>query len=363
MNNRFSQLKIRALCIFFAFIILLLIETACRVFYNENRHLYRIIEILDQDADLIWRQRPALKTIFHGALIETNSMGLREKEFSSDKDGKTRIVCMGASPTFGWGVEKEDRYSDQIETILNNKYTGDFEVINAGQIGFTSHQGLIFLKNYILTLKPDILTISYVVNDVDKFRFFRSNGKEDKELEPQNRFMVTFENMLSRSYLVKVLSKLIHIKTGDAAEESLDPATNDNKRRVSARDYRDNLEKFSDIARQNGIAAVFVKMPINNPFDGKTRPEKHFDEKKKEELMDCIKYVGEYNRTMQEFTDQNNLPLVDAAARFNEIPGAEKDRLFNAPGHDLVHPSPAGHRIIAREIIDTLKLFDIIREK
>ena len=84
---------------------------------------------------------------------------------------------------FGWGVKQNETYSEALKELFEMKHPNShIEVINAGQIGFSSWQGLAFLKNENLaSLKADIIVIAYGVNDTDKFRFFYNSTKADKD--------------------------------------------------------------------------------------------------------------------------------------------------------------------------------------
>ena len=64
--------------------------------------------------------------------IRINSLGWRDREISLEKKEDTfRIVALGDSITFGWGVELHETYVKQLETILKkqNSYK-NYEVIN-----------------------------------------------------------------------------------------------------------------------------------------------------------------------------------------------------------------------------------------
>jgi hypothetical protein len=65
--------------------------------------------------------------VFH---VSTNSMGLRGPEMDNPKD-KFRIVCVGDSVTFGWGVSYEESYPARLERSLADQGY-DVEVVNAG---------------------------------------------------------------------------------------------------------------------------------------------------------------------------------------------------------------------------------------
>lgn len=93
-----------------------------------------------------------------------NSLGFRDREwFPEDYAGKTTVLVIGDSFTFGWGVDNpEDRYSNTLGAILGANYA----VINLGVPGSATRQQLDVLRNYPLE-EPDIIIWQYYLNDID----------------------------------------------------------------------------------------------------------------------------------------------------------------------------------------------------
>lgn len=410
LNKRL--LGARFICILLSLFILLSFEIASRAFFPETI-LGKITFILKQDPILFWRQKSNIKAKFQGKEIRTDWMGLRNKNISRYKKiGTTRIICLGASPTFGWGVNYENTYPCQLERLLNQNAGTDFEVINAGEIGYSSYQGLLFLKNEIAGLNPDIVTVSYVLNDIDKYRFFRSNALSDKQLKPLNSFVVTLMNFIHQSHLVRVLERFssgLKYNKGkyfDNSEAVYLPGIN----RVSLLDYQNNLQEIIDFSHKKGIKVILVKMPVNLPPaaqlpEPKNRESKaildrgiiniasqkydlaidyllnalkinpylsdayyylgicyenksdfnmaksYFRKARQSEVFRCGLEGNLYNNMMATVADKNNLPLADIVSAFSKH---DKEDLFVDPKHDPIHPNSDGHKIIAQEIYNTL---------
>lgn len=107
--------------------------------------------------------------------VATNSLGLRgTKEIERQKpEGVYRILVIGDSMTFGWGVEDNETFSAVLERNLNAaaEETGidkKFEVINAGFMGgFTLDGFYSWLVNKGFQLEPDLVLVSFFpYNDV-----------------------------------------------------------------------------------------------------------------------------------------------------------------------------------------------------
>ncbi|HET9481218.1 MAG TPA: GDSL-type esterase/lipase family protein [Candidatus Polarisedimenticolia bacterium] len=99
--------------------------------------------------------------------FSTNARGFTGPEVPYEKPpGTFRVVAMGDSSTFGWGVETEQSYPRVLETELRRRLPGRrIEVINLGVCGYTSLQGRVLLEREGLRYQPDIVTISYGSND------------------------------------------------------------------------------------------------------------------------------------------------------------------------------------------------------
>src|SRR6202521_5424036 len=69
-----------------------------------------------------------------GADVAINSQGLRDKEYTLRKpSGTYRVMMLGDSTTFGWGVPVDATVAKILEQKLNAADLGrSFEVVNAG---------------------------------------------------------------------------------------------------------------------------------------------------------------------------------------------------------------------------------------
>lgn len=77
-----------------------------------------------------------------------------------------RIVCLGGSSTYGWPFEQASiAYPAQLEQALNGTRRGRYEVINAGEGGFTSFQALVYLQERLVHYRPALVTFCFGAND------------------------------------------------------------------------------------------------------------------------------------------------------------------------------------------------------
>lgn len=197
-----------------------------------------------KDGELFWRLDRSDK--------DYNSAGFRDREIPPAKEGNTfRIICLGDSVTFGWPVEPENTYPGRLEKLLNSKFPGrNFEVFNAGIPGYTSYQGLIWVKKDILSYQPDLLIIYYGINDMS------GSYLADSRQKTLPAWAVNAANYLRRFELVSLLNKIIlHFKYPPSER------TIYNSHRVSPGEYRDNLKAINKIAQGHGIQTLFMVRP------------------------------------------------------------------------------------------------------
>ena len=101
-----------------------------------------------------------------------NAAGFRGPgEFGPKGANTLRILCFGASTTYGVGVgEDRNTYPAQLETVLSGpaREAGweRMEVFNLGVGGYTSREILGTMKRYVPQLNPDIILIQNAINDV-----------------------------------------------------------------------------------------------------------------------------------------------------------------------------------------------------
>ncbi len=93
-----------------------------------------------------------------------NSLGFRDREFELDKRGKTRIITVGDSFTYGWGVESEESWSKLLETRLR-QIRSDIEIANLGQPGASPATYAQIVDKAVPLLKPDLVIVCILQGD------------------------------------------------------------------------------------------------------------------------------------------------------------------------------------------------------
>jgi lysophospholipase L1-like esterase len=97
-----------------------------------------------------------------------NNVNLRGPDVPAEKAaGEVRILCLGDSFTFGSGVEEEQTWPLQLQSLIDPSGAGGVRVMNAGANGWsTNWQGLYLEKRGLDQTRPDIVVLGFNWNDV-----------------------------------------------------------------------------------------------------------------------------------------------------------------------------------------------------
>ena len=173
------------LIIFSSIFALLLLEISLRIFYPQQETMrwfessteYGYLNKKDftQDYSYIGHD-----FIMH---VQTNSIGHRYKEYISadfnDKEYK-KVLLLGDSFMFGYGVNMEDHIATHIDNQLNDKH--DFyTIINAGVGGWGTIQEVTYAKDNFRVFNPDFIILLFCGNDPDDDNRFLANMSDNQK--------------------------------------------------------------------------------------------------------------------------------------------------------------------------------------
>jgi len=243
---------------------------------EETRRLDRILAVLQLDPETFWRQRPDQDTpFFEDTRVRTDGHGFRlTPDRVASKQGLT-IVNFGASPSFGWGVDEGEAWIAVLAKLLQAQ-GHQVRAFNAGQIGYSSHQGRRLVKRHLATIAPDLAVISYLVNDIDRIRFFLPDGKHDRDATPPAAARASTYNTLSgfgpTAFMLKLSARLGLLLRGAPDSGSQLALAHV---RVPPAHYTDNLRAIAAMCREAGVPVLFLAMPFRLPEPPPLEPPRY----------------------------------------------------------------------------------------
>jgi lysophospholipase L1-like esterase len=317
--------------------------------------------------------------------------GFRVPDPSQIPDGPPRVVAIGDSNTWGYGVQAESAWPEVLDRALPNA-----AVVNMGTLGYSSFQGYQTLRKYGEALKPAAIIASFNYND----RAYVYNRNIDSE-EKFAAYYDALQQPVTYDWLDKIYTtRLLRAVMRRIGLVRTDPIRKIDVRELDARvpleEYRQNLRKIVEYGRARGVPVVFILLKDNDYFTRKIRAGIEYHERGEHELAIRALTVGlsnrvsgtlsrkhlaqtyaaigerdtaaevahierqretvggfhpihldsEYNRAMIEVANDLAVKVVDARPMLDANP-----EVFL----DMCHPDEAGHKAIAALVLVALK--------
>lgn len=191
-------------------IALLLLELATRYLLDDGMNfdieMWKYASDIKRVSDipeLGHEHTPNTEGFYMGVPVTINSLGLRDDEVSLAKpDGVVRILMLGDSVTFGWGVLQDDTVSAKLEKLLNETPGATrIEVVNSGVGNYNTVQEITYFLSRGIELDPDIVVLNFFINDAEP------TPKRDNSSILQHSYLAVFAmgriDALMRTYFGK----------------------------------------------------------------------------------------------------------------------------------------------------------------
>jgi lysophospholipase L1-like esterase len=281
--------------------------------------------------------------------VRTGPHGLRGAGVRKEKPtGTLRVLCLGDSCTFGTGVGTDDTFPERLQDRLREARPGEnWEVLNAGVPGFSSYQARRFLEVDGWDFAPDVVVFSLGYNDTSaavggrKRQIAAGVQLSDKEYgartEPPSPLAI-----------VRLVQRLRPTAVPEAdpsapEQEASQPKAKARrgqrgkrnvKLRVSAQEYRENLEAIADQCKARGVRLVLVAWALKSQALEALDPSRR------------MKACAEFRGVIRVFAQERGLPLLDL------VPGVKgRQKLFI----DRVHMNAEGYDFVAERLLEVLE--------
>lgn len=294
------------------------------------KHMYSMVN------DYHWRLTPnstvRFVTDYYDIQVNANSYGIRDSEYS-DKDASTyRILGLGDSFAFGWGVNQEDSFYKQLQSklassdLLKRVNKENAEVINAGIPGFGTYEALEMLESLGRQYSPDLIVLAmYEGND------YLNNKSAPRKREIYQGYLkdidTSNESELSKyAKTVSILYSALHDIFNRVREKMRFKHSIE-----KTKTYLKDLKKYSD--ELNAPVFIFI-IPDQDPeFYSRSAIMRKYD--------DIVAGMNLYDarEELLLFGEDNDINIQLLSSKFenngNEIALDKNDSHFNEQGHKL----------------------------
>jgi hypothetical protein len=213
-----------------------------------------------------WALKPGVRDlqVFGGKRLCSNSRGVRgTAEHALEKEpGRTRIVALGDSFTFGEEVSDGETYASQLERL-----TPGTEVLNLGVHGYGHDQMLLYLREEGLRYRPDVVLLGFVhidmprnllsFRDYAKPRFELRRGRLELRGTPVPEPQAVIEAEPSRSKLLD-LARMLRARLLERSG-----ATEERARAITA----GIMDAMALEAAAGGARPVFAYLPVGDELE------------------------------------------------------------------------------------------------
>jgi len=295
---------------------------------------YGNLEIYEPDPKLYWRLKPnqdCYTKVGHQP-VHINSHGTRGPEFAAVKPMNTlRILSLGDSRTFGWGLPDEDTYSRQLEGLLRQRIGSGktVEVINAGVNAWSFPQMQVFFRDIALKWSPDLVVLA------EANLWTQFSEKNSDEFVKKFMSRVRLKNLLRRCAIyhfaieVKLQAFYQRYRTKFIpVDPQQDPFFKEQQQSDPDAVFRSAIEDLCRTAQSNGVKPVLLFLPTLDELSPTNRSR-----------VLVVK---------QAVSAKLGVPLVDLT---RDLAVSGKSLYLEA---DPVHLNAAGNAIVAERLFESL---------
>ncbi len=292
---------------------------------GEELRLGDFIQLSDERR-IIYELVPSSKFNFQKKPVETSSQGFRDQAYPAQKGKRSyRIIGLGDSVMFGWGVDEADCYLTQLESSLNEQDSIVFEVINTAVPGYNTAMEVATLEHKFDLDEVDLVIINYIGNDCDLPNFIH---KKPQYLTLRKSFILMrfFENDEMNATLEG--APMNELGAGYANKQDRVPP--EYRDMVDVSGYLNAMHRLKELQAAHGFEVITLATNPDGP------------------ALDYVELA----------CDSFGLDLLDVYPIWQDYLAAHPKAVWQQSKEDG-HPAPLGHRIIAealRERIGGLKI-------
>jgi lysophospholipase L1-like esterase len=277
---------------------------------------------------IVYELIPGLDVELLGARLRTSPDGFRGEAVPPSRTRPAvRVVGLGDSVMFGWGVREEDAYLARMAALLEASSEGvAWEVVNTAVPGYNTVMEVETLEAKGLRFDPDLVVLNFVGNDLGLPNFIE---ERPDVLSLRRSFLLDFVRGRLRGEpeagprLVGVPAEVRRF-----GEAHLDRVPARYRGLLGLEAWRSAMERLGALSRAHGFEVVVLSHPEIPGF-----------------VRDTARALG--------FAVVETGETVRAWAREHGVEGIQEPPLTLTAADP--HPSAVGHEIIAQVLADSLR--------
>ncbi|MDQ1257919.1 MAG: hypothetical protein QG656_2527 [Candidatus Hydrogenedentes bacterium] len=281
---------------------------------------------------------PNMSVTFKGAPVVTNAEGFRGPlQPHAKPPGTVRIVGIGDSVMFGWGVREDESYLALLEQRLNAEFPAvRWETVNLAVPDYNTVMEVETFKDKGLAYEPDLVVTGFVRNDLCPPNLIR---KRIDCWTLRKSFVVDYvtEGIARRKHMADVGGGMIVAPwSGVPAyfEDRIHEVPDEYRAIYGVEAYRRAMKELTYLAKMHRFSLLVVAHSGILPEAQTVLNE--LGTEVVDNTSNKIAYLAEHNLG----SDESSLHL----------------------SNDDPHPSPRGHRLFAETIFDAFVQRGIVRE-
>jgi hypothetical protein len=184
----------------------------------------------------------------------TNADGFRDAPRGAKRQGVPRVLVLGDSYTFGWGIVDGEAYPQRAEALLRERGL-DAEVINAGVPGYNTEQESFLLDELMPKYRPDMVVVGYVMNDAEP----QMNVPQPPAITYRYALSWMWED--ARELVMQRLGGLPMWSSPNKAQPSYDYAQGFSAESRKWRESKAALSRMSVACRRSGMPLLVMILP------------------------------------------------------------------------------------------------------
>lgn len=217
--------------------------------------------------ELGWERLPNYESPPGNRIFDAQGFQAHDTAQVADKE-TPRIVAIGDSTTYGYGVSSESSFVELLDRALPSA-----SVINLGMLGYSSFQGYQSLLKYGDQLQPAAILASFNYND-RRYVFNRDIDSEQKfaryvQGQEKASAYAWINNIYTARLLRSVMRRIGLIQSNPVVD--VDTDVRSLEARVPPERYRDNLRKIAEYGRAKNIPVIFLLLKDNSLYTTQLR--------------------------------------------------------------------------------------------